>query len=116
MSWRPVVFVAGLTILLGACGSSSTAFSPPPNETYPAEQVGQGQEIFQRSCSVCHGSSGTGRVGPNIVMVWERLTIDEQRDVIIDGRRAMPSFELTLEPEQIEAVIAYTRTGWLVAE
>ncbi|NOX31086.1 MAG: c-type cytochrome, partial [Actinobacteria bacterium] len=113
MSWRPIVFASGLALLVAACGSSSTAFSPPPGETYPAEQIVEGQDVFLRTCAVCHGSSGTGRAGPNIVMVWERLTVDEHRDVITNGRGAMPAFEITLDPDQIEAVIAYTRTGWL---
>jgi mono/diheme cytochrome c family protein len=104
------------SLLVGCASSEPVVFQPPPDESYSVEQLAAGAEVYQRHCAVCHGATGAGRVGPNIVMVWERLTVDEERDVIVSGRRAMPAFSQTLDADQIEAVIAYTRAGWPVEE
>lgn len=108
--------VAVMLTLAGCGGAADVVFVPPADEGYPAEQVDAGQEVYSRLCATCHGSGGQGRTGPNIVMVWERFTFDEQRALVAGGRRQMPGFELTLTPEELDAVIAYTRTGWPVGE
>ncbi len=113
MRFAPLVAV--LFAALAACGSSTPeAFSPPPDETYPADVLAAGEVVYAQRCATCHGNEGAGRAGPSLINVWQRLTVDEHRAVIINGRRTMPSFELSLTPEELDAVVAYTRAGWAV--
>ena len=111
MRFAPLV--AALVVALAACGSSTPeAFTPPPNESYPAAVLSAGEVVYAQRCATCHGNDGAGRAGPSLINVWERLSVDEHRNVVINGRRTMPSFELSLTPEELDAVVAYTRAGW----
>ena len=104
--------LAAFAIAVAACSAATTVFVPPPDESYAPEIVAAGEDVHLRTCAVCHGRDGGGGAGPNIRQVWERLSIDEHTQVIIDGRKAMPAFGRNLTAEDIAAVVAYQRTGW----
>lgn len=95
-----------------SCSGSVEAFVPPPDESYPAAVVARGEDIHGRTCATCHGRDGGGGVGPDIRQVWERLSYEQHLEVVTAGRNAMPAFGRSLSAEDIEAVVAYQRTGW----
>lgn len=111
---RAIAALFCASFLFVSCGGSEEVsdFVPPADESYPAQQVEQGQAIYQRYCQSCHKADGSGQVGPNLRQVWERLSFEEEVEVIAGGRNQMPKFEQTLTPEEIEDVVAYTRVGW----
>lgn len=66
-----------------------------------------GAEIYRGNCATCHGGSGQGGVGPGFEGIGDRLTVEEQIEVVREGRGRMPAWEDELSPEEIEAVVAY---------
>jgi mono/diheme cytochrome c family protein len=80
------------------------------NEPDTAEAT-TGEEVFTASCARCHGPEGEGGVGPRLAgtVVVEYPDIEDQVAVVRDGRGSMPSFRDRLTPEQVQAVVAYTR-------
>jgi mono/diheme cytochrome c family protein len=73
-----------------------------------------GAAIFDRRCASCHGNDGSGLVGPalnNGQMVERFPDAADQIAVVTNGRGEMPSFFDRLTPEEIAAVVEYTRTG-----
>ncbi len=70
-----------------------------------------GAAVFTASCAGCHGRDGQGGIGPQLAgEVVDRFPdIEDQIAVVTDGRGGMPSFDGRLSPEEIEAVVTYTR-------
>ena len=48
------------------------------------------EEIYSSKCSQCHGGNYEGGAGPQLAGVGERLSPEEIRDVLVNGRGAMP--------------------------
>jgi mono/diheme cytochrome c family protein len=102
--------------LLAAAAFVGCANDPPevpagPDGAPDAELV-LGREVYAARCASCHGESGGGGAGPSVrgERIVERYPdIADQIAVVADGRNGMPAFEDVLSPEQIEAVVRYTR-------
>lgn len=102
---------------LAACGGGgeSTAARTPPRPTGELAgdaQLLEGRTVYTRYCSSCHGIDGSG--GPGTAFTGGKLleslpTPADQLTVIQEGRGVMPSFGETLSPDQLDAVIRYTR-------
>jgi mono/diheme cytochrome c family protein len=85
---------------------------PPPVPAKGTEQ--QGETIFATRCASCHGANGGGGFGPALqhgIVVRDFPDPKDQEAVVANGRGSMPSFAGSLTPEQIAAVVEYTRTG-----
>ena len=94
-----------LTAVLVAFVVAAAACSGPSPDTF-------GQELFEQSCAVCHGSSGEGSltrpaIGPGSNAA-ENLTDDQIRGTLSVGPGAMPSFN-RLSQEQIDSLVTYLR-------
>ncbi len=66
-----------------------------------------GAAVYRGNCAACHGASGQGGVGPGFEGIGDRLSVEEQIEVVREGRGRMPAWEDELSPEEIEAVVAY---------
>jgi mono/diheme cytochrome c family protein len=92
-------------------------FVNEPAKPAPVPAVGTanaGQAIFSARCASCHGADGGGGFGPALrggVVVAAFPDPAAQVTVVRGGRGSMPSFEGSLTPEQLAAVVEYTRTG-----
>lgn len=73
------------------------------------EELILGSDIYRASCARCHGADGGGGIGRSLRGVDQRLTVEEQIDVVTNGRNQMPRFNLTLSESDIEAVVRYQR-------
>lgn len=71
------------------------------------------EAIYAQSCVGCHAADLTGNLGPNsdISAVGSRLSEEEIRNVISNGRGGMPAFQNQLSAEEIDALSA-----WLAAK
>jgi mono/diheme cytochrome c family protein len=95
--------VKDIAVYVGAVAGTG---APPPEE--PGGGPVDGREIFLANCGTCHvlADAGTnGTVGPNLDQ--SRPSRDLAVDRVTNGMGAMPSFEGTLSPEQIQAVAEY---------
>jgi len=98
-----VLLPALLVAPLAACGGDDS--------TEGAGGAADGQAIYEANCARCHGPDGEGGQGPALGNgeVEGHLSLDEQIDVITNGRNAMPAWEDSLSEEEIEAVATYER-------
>ena len=107
----------GAALVLGACGGGSdspTAATPPkPTGALAGDPVLlEGRGVYAKYCASCHGITGEG--APGSAFVGRRLlrtmpTAADEAAVVRAGRAVMPSFGKTLTPEQLDAVVRYTR-------
>jgi len=90
--------------------------TPPPAakaETVAAAGGVDGAAIFGQKCSGCHGGDGSGGIGPRLAggrVVADFPDPQQQIAFVTNGRGGMPAFGERLSPEEIAAVVDYTRT------
>ncbi|MBT2665502.1 cytochrome c [Bacillus sp. ISL-4] len=63
------------------------------------------EDIYKQNCISCHGNAYQGGVGPALKGVGDRLSVDEVKNVITNGRGAMPSG--LVEEQNIDAMAEY---------
>jgi len=89
-------------------------FTNEPQKAAPVPKAGAdvGQAIFATRCASCHGADGGGGFGPTLAGVIAQRYPDpaDEAAIVANGRGAMPTFATSLTPEQIDAVVTYTRT------
>jgi mono/diheme cytochrome c family protein len=112
------VAAATAVVLLFSLGGGS-----PPNRAataagtdptaHPPRQLALGQSIYTARCAICHGPSGAGGTGPALDsgMVDKYPDARAQELVVALGRNAMAGFGDQLTPDEISAVVAYTRVA-----
>ncbi|MDQ1519895.1 MAG: cytochrome [Actinomycetota bacterium] len=92
-------------------------FTNEPSKPAAVPAVGTantGEAIFATRCASCHGVDGGGGFGPALragMVVRDFPDPKAQEAVVANGQGSMPSFAGSLTPEQITAVVIYTRTG-----
>ena len=97
----------------------------PEAQSFEGRSVENDAEVFEVNCARCHGENGEGGVGPQLWNVYERYGWDGEegsdaflqaqaavREVLYNGRNVpgqapMPSFDLDLTDDAIEAVIEH---------
>jgi mono/diheme cytochrome c family protein len=87
----------------------------------------QGQEVFEKVCSECHGAKGTGnKVADNFYKMQiprldseavQKMSDAELKEVIMKGRRKMkpplagtPYMRHSVKPELLDETVGYIRT------
>ena len=63
------------------------------------------EDIYKQNCISCHGNAYQGGVGPALKGVGDRLSVDEVKNVITNGRGAMPPG--LVEEQNIDAMAKY---------
>lgn len=94
------------TVWLAACSGG------PPEVAVDDPELVSGRNIYARNCASCHGSSGGGGVGPKLsegAVVVAYPNIEDQIDLISNGRGRMPGYMGRLSGEEMQAVARYTR-------
>ena len=103
-----LIVVAGsvlLAVLIPAISGDDDSSEVQPEGLTP-------ERSYLRHCSVCHGAEGQGAIGPQLgdgAVVTAYPDIDDQIEVVTDGRGQMPSFADSLTEEEIREVVTYTR-------
>jgi mono/diheme cytochrome c family protein len=99
--------LATILVGAGACASSGSAPSVPPDDAVLAV----GRRVWTGECARCHGPAGKGGAGPRLAdrMVDKFPDPAVEAALIAEGRAGMPPFSSRLSPEEIEAVVRYTR-------
>ena len=52
-----------------------------------------------------------GGIGASLIGVASRLSYEEHRRIVTDGKGTMPAFSGTLTAEEVDAVVAFERVG-----
>jgi mono/diheme cytochrome c family protein len=85
----------------------------PVVEQVDPDVAASGAAIYADRCASCHGEDATGGFGPGLAggaAIENFPDVEDQIAVVVDGRNAMPGFADDLTAEEIEAVVAYTRS------
>ena len=70
----------------------------------------QGRRLFAQRCANCHGGTAQ-RPGPPLgQQAVERLGDTVIRDKVTKGSAAMPGFAYTLQPAQVDQIVAFLKT------
>lgn len=105
-----VVCVAFLGFLT-ACGGGNdeTEQDTTPTEEQTTDEqtadVGDGDAIFQQSCSSCHGSDLKSGGAPDLDKIGSKYSKDEILGIIHNGKGGMPAG--ILEGEDADAVASW---------
>jgi mono/diheme cytochrome c family protein len=104
LSTIAAILTVGLTVL-----SHAAQQTPPSASLTATERVGE--RLFLQRCSLCHlGSAPTYKpYGPALDGLVAAKGVDEVRTVIADGSPGMPAWRYSLQPSDIDAIIAYMR-------
>ena len=90
--------------------------TPPPAvhpDVVAAAGGVDGAAVFGQRCAGCHGGDGSGGIGPRLAAGRVLANFPDPQDqiaVVTDGRGGMPAFAERLTPDEIAAVVDYTRT------
>jgi mono/diheme cytochrome c family protein len=113
MGFRRFVNVIEIVTLVVALAFVVALFANEPGGgSAGTAKSGPGYDVFLANCARCHGQAGQGGVGPKLAGVVTTDFPDAQEEVAVvrDGRASMPSFKNDLSANQIQDVVAYTRT------
>lgn len=85
--------------------------SVPLASAQPLEVLAaRGEQIFSHNCAGCHGYQGLGHVGPPLVGITHRLTAEDIRTIIQQGRGRMPGWRARLDRDDVDGLLAYLAT------
>lgn len=114
---RMLVFALGGNAVLPtqavAADVGSASRIDPPLLTAGNETVAAGEQVFFRTCTICHGAAavaGEGAIAPDLRFSPFLRQSDEFKHVVLDGQRAqrgMPAFKGVLTAADADAVQAY---------
>jgi cytochrome c oxidase cbb3-type subunit 3 len=107
----PVCLGAAFCLLAGAAqGQIPRDPTPIVSKTSPAD-IAAGKDLFEATCSRCHGLDGGGSDGPSLQGVPDRLGDQAMGDIIRGGipGTGMNGFS-SLNAEETGQVIGYIRT------
>ncbi|MTI32509.1 SirB2 family protein [Xanthovirga aplysinae] len=74
-----------------------------------AEALVYGEELYKKLCVECHGEDGKKGLYKATDLTESQLTVGEQKQIILKGKKVMPSFK-ELDEEQVNALTGYLQT------
>ncbi|MGG0720453.1 cytochrome c551 [Robertmurraya massiliosenegalensis] len=107
MKKKLLALLMGTSLVLAACGGGddeATDTGGGETASVNAEQI-----YNDKGCVACHGGDLTGGVGPDLSVAGGHLTVDEIKDVIVNGRGAMAAQNVS--DEEADAL-----AEWLAAK
>ena len=113
-----VGLLAGAVFLVMLFTNQPSVSLPKPAPVAAGQTPGtlskeQAKQLYDESCSSCHGEEGEGVYGPALSGDHSKTKFpDEQAQiaVVTKGVGQMRSFSADLTPEQIRAVVDYVRS------
>ncbi len=108
---RLLVYKLGGAALLPAPAPFTPPVLNPPTAFGTPEQLKQGEQVYGKLCSTCHGSDGLSRgMFPDLRYSGALGSEQAFRSIVIDGvlsKNGMVSFRAAVSQEEVEAVRAY---------
>ena len=77
-------------------------------EKKPSTPGVDGKKIFKQNCVICHGANGKLGLNNSKDLTVSKLTVDERKAIIKNGKGVMAPFGNVLKPAEIQAVAEYT--------
>jgi len=118
LPWRAVTVI----ITIGVIANLIIWFRPQQEpeltyQTYPAELIAQGEEIYRVNCAACHGPAGQGNPDNLIPALNGTMHAWHHGDGQIagflrQGVGRMPAIGAGWSDSEITAVLAYVKQWW----
>ena len=107
--WVAVAAFIVFVVLLFTNKPTAPAAAPPA--VIAASNGIDAAALYGTNCAGCHGGDGSGGIGPRLAgqVVKDFPNATDQEAFVSAGRRPMPAFGNRLSPEEITAIVAYTR-------
>ncbi|MGM9927636.1 MAG: cytochrome c550 [Bacillus sp. (in: firmicutes)] len=84
-----IALVFGLS-LKGLGDAEKVAQGGKEGEEQTEQTASSPEEIYKASCIGCHGGNYEGGVGPALTGVGGKLSTDEMKEILINGKGSMP--------------------------
>jgi cytochrome c6 len=98
------LYVFAAAILLVSCTSNESI-----EQSVSSPEKKSGEALFMQHCAMCHGDDGRLGVGGAANLTEVKLTEDRIRQVLKNGKNAMPAMIGELGSRQaVDSVVAYT--------
>ncbi|KAF0996432.1 Cytochrome c-551 [Geobacillus sp. TFV-3] len=92
MKWKLAAMFLGVSLALAACGGGGDkAGENNGGSNGGGDTAAAAEQIFKQNCASCHGQDLSGGVGPNLQKVGSKYSKDEIKNIIANGRGAMPA-------------------------
>ncbi|ADU95572.1 cytochrome c551 [Geobacillus sp. Y412MC52] len=92
MKWKLAAMFLGVSLALAACGGGGdNAGEKNGGSNGGGDTAAAAEQIFKQNCASCHGQDLSGGVGPNLQKVGSKYSKDEIKNIITNGRGAMPA-------------------------
>lgn len=88
----------------------------------PAAAFADGKATYDKMCASCHGADGKGNADKAKLLKLDvatlnlgraesaKLTQDDLKKIITDGKAKMPAYGKKLKPEEVDPIVAHTTT------
>ncbi len=110
---RARLAAAVVVMAVAGCGGSGPPAVPTGSSGQPDPVLEAGRRVYAVRCANCHGGDGGGGRGAKLSdgrAAARYPDLGAMTAVIAEGRGSgMPSFDDTLDPDEIEAVARYVR-------
>jgi len=67
-----------------------------------------GRKVYKSNCVICHGIDGKLGVNDSKDLTLSKMSLDERKAIIKNGKGKMIGLGAVLKPEEIQAVAEYT--------
>jgi cytochrome c6 len=75
----------------------------------PVGQATDGKKLYAKKCGICHGKEGTKGFRGAKNLQTSKMEDAEIRQIIENGKEAMPAFKSKFTPEELEEVVKYAK-------
>ena len=98
-----------LLIALAACGGGGSQI-PKTQVSDPGQMIFNGYTKPEVKCFECHNGNGSGtKYGPALSTRVPKLTDEQLKTTILEGKDEMPSFKGKLTDGEVQQLIAWLR-------
>ncbi len=91
MKWKLAAMFLGVSLALAACGGGGDNAGNNNGNNGGGDTAASAEQIYKQNCASCHGQDLSGGVGPNLQKVGSKYSKDQIKDIIANGRGAMPA-------------------------
>ena len=91
MKWKLAAMFLGVSLALAACGGGGDNAGNNNGDNGGGDTAASAEQIYKQNCASCHGQDLSGGVGPNLQKVGSKYSKEQIKEIIANGRGAMPA-------------------------
>jgi len=104
-----ILAILAMLFLFVSCRGSSSGTDQSSGDDGSTSDV-SGQQVYRQYCKNCHGADGTMELNNAANLATSEMAEEDMRNIIRNGKGMMMAYKNVLSGEEIDSVIAYTKT------